>query len=559
MSGRFAVAKANLRLKGPASQAQILSRIALLDVAWGGLSPVAAFLLRDGVIKSPDAVAAYCGISYLAALGVFQWFQTSSPISRYFSIRDTLDLLKACIVTVAVSAVLGFVVTRLQAAPRSIPVLQFILLASGLLSARLFRRLRETRHEARSRISANMVQHVLVIQASRLAWFFSKMLEELAPGEYQIVAILDERPTLQHRSLNGYPIVGPPSNIDKIVDEYATHGIRIDSVIVATKPELLSRTAWDTVSGVCLARGMELEVLPERLIGGLSKKIVGASDEPHAAESACESFHSLETLLARPFWTVKRILDITIAITTALITLPLTVAVFGLALLDVGIPAIFWQQRVGRDGHALHLYKFRTLQTLFDRRTQEKREAHDPSAIGRFLQKTRLDELPQLWNILSGDMSLIGPRPLLPIDQPNEPSIRLTVRPGLSGWAQVCGGKLISAEEKNALDEWYIRHASLRLDTLIVVRTLWMLLVGDRRDEKAISVALAEKYQNAIHGLSEAITREESEGRAALVKRSTVMRTKDLDAVGIGARDGSAVRRASPTLERAASSEKSRV
>ncbi|HUN98729.1 MAG TPA: sugar transferase, partial [Bradyrhizobium sp.] len=524
------MAKANLRLKGPASHARVLSRVALLDVVWGGLSPVAAFLLRDGAIKSPDAVAAYCGISFLAALCIFQWFQTSSPISKYFSIRDALDLLKACIVTVAVSAVLGFVVTRLQAAPRSIPVLQFILLTSGLFSARLFWRLRETRHEAKSHKSANSVQHVLLIQASRLAWFFSKMLEELAPGEYQIVAILDERPALQHRSLNGYPIVGSPSSIDKIVDEYATHGIRIDSVIVATKPELLSRTAWDMVARACLTRGIELEILPEHLVGGLSKKIVGASGEPYAADAACISFGSLETLPARPFWVVKRILDIAVAIAAALVTLPLAVAVFGLALLDVGIPVIFWQQRVGRNGHALHLYKFRTLQTLFDRHTQEKREANNPSAVGRFLQKTRLDELPQLWNILSGDMSLIGPRPLLPVDQPNEPSIRLTVRPGLSGWAQVCGGKLISPEEKNALDEWYIRHASLWLDTLIVFRTLWMLLIGDRRDEKAISAALAQRYQSAIQGLSESIAREDSERRTEFEKHSAVMRTMDMDA-----------------------------
>jgi lipopolysaccharide/colanic/teichoic acid biosynthesis glycosyltransferase len=152
---------------------------------------------------------------------------------------------------------------------------------------------------------------------------------------------------------------------------------------------------------------------------------------------------------------------------------------------------VFWQQRVGRNGAPLHLYKFRTLHTLFDRQTKERREAQQPSPIGRFLQRTRLDELPQLWNILSGDMSLVGPRPLLPIDQPIDFAVRLTVRPGLTGWAQVCGGKLISPDEKRALDEWYIRHASLWRDVNIVVRTMRMLLfTGDRRDEAAIALAL---------------------------------------------------------------------
>ena len=83
----------------------------------------------------------------------------------------------------------------------------------------------------------------------------------------------------------------------------------------------------------------------------------------------------------------------------------------------------------------------------------------EASALARFLRVTRLDEWPQLWNVLSGEMSLIGPRPLLPIDQPMQSSFRLAVRPGVTGWAQVCGGRLISVDEKNALDEWYIRHA----------------------------------------------------------------------------------------------------
>jgi lipopolysaccharide/colanic/teichoic acid biosynthesis glycosyltransferase len=505
----------------------VLSRVAVWDVACGGASPLVAFLLRDGTIKSPDSVAIYCGIAFLASLLVFQWLQTSSPISRYFSIRDALDLLKACILIAALSAVLAFLFTRLEAAPRSIPVLQLILLASALLAQRLFSRLHETRRETRVQEVTNSVQHVLVIQASRLAWFFSKMIEELAPGEYQIVAILDERSKLQHRSLNGYPIVGSPAHIEKIVDAYALHGIKIDKVIVATKPDDISKGAWHDVLRVCQHRQIELEVLADRLISGLTVVADNAPAVPCATEAAAIPLGSSEGLLARPFWKFKRIIDFAVAFIVAVLTLPITVVVCGLALLDVGVPVIFWQQRVGRDGAALYLYKFRTLQTLFDRRTKERRETRKPSAIGLFLRKTRLDELPQLWNILSGDMSFIGPRPLLPVDQPTETSIRLTVRPGLTGWAQICGGKLISPEEKNALDEWYIRHASLWLDAIIVLRTLWMLLTGDRRDEKAISVALVEKYQGELDNVSDSINSEIKEQRSALIKRAEAMRLAD--------------------------------
>jgi lipopolysaccharide/colanic/teichoic acid biosynthesis glycosyltransferase len=519
---------ANLRLKRPASQTRVFSRVALWDVAWGGASPLIAFFLRDGLIKSPEAVAIYCGVASVTSLLVFQGLQTSSPIYRYFSIKDALGLLKACVLIAALSAVLAFLFTRLDEAPRSIPVLHFILLAAGLFGVRLLARLRQTQHENRGRIGSSAVKHVLVIQASRLAWFFSKMLEELVPGQFQIVAILDERPELQQRSLNGYPIVGAPEAIEEIVDEYATHGIKIDKVVIAAKPEVISKRAWDCIARVCGERQIELDVLPDQLMPGLSLdsgNAVAQSPDPEACVAAPAD---LSAVLARPFWRIKRAVDLSVALLVSILTLPIAAAVFAIALLDVGVPVIFWQQRVGRDGAPLRLYKFRTLQTLFDRHTKEKRDAHDPSPIGEFLQKSRLDELPQLWNIIHGDMSLIGPRPLLPVDQPDEPAIRLMVRPGLSGWAQVCGGKLITTEEKTALDEWYIRHATLWLDIAIALRTVSTLLIGDRRDEKAISVALGEKLQGNFIALVNSIVPGRSEQRTGSRERVTAIRAAEM-------------------------------
>ena len=318
------------------------------------------------------------------------------------------------------------------------------------------------------------IEHVIIIEASRLAWFFSKMIEELAPGAYQIVAILDERPRLKHRSLNGYPIIGAPADLEKVIADYAMHGVRIDKVVVAAQPEDLSVRAWAEVGRVCRTLEIELEVLPNRL---MSHKTAAGEDTviaPEPAEAAIVSPGELQ--LDRPFWKIKRAIDFIVALAVTIVSSPFAVIVGACVLFDVGIPIVFWQRRVGRNGAPLHLYKFRTLHTLFDRTTKERREVQEPSPIGRFLQRTRLDELPQLWNVLSGSMSLIGPRPLLPVDQPNDFTIRLTVRPGLTGWAQVCGGKSISVEEKTALDEWYIRHASLSLDLTIVLQTIGMLL-----------------------------------------------------------------------------------
>jgi lipopolysaccharide/colanic/teichoic acid biosynthesis glycosyltransferase len=485
------VAKANRRLKKPSSYAPLASRVAVLDVLWGGISPLAAFLLRDGTIYSPAGVARYCVISFFVSVLVFQWFQTSSPISRFYSLRDAFELFKACVLIAALTAVASFLLTRLEDAPRSIPILHFLLLAAGLLGGRVLLRLRQSYRDTPLSQAAKDVDHVLIIQASRLAWFFTKMVEELAPDRYRIVAILDDEPKLKHRSLNGYPIIGAPADLEKIVADYAMHGVRIDKVVLAAQPQDLTPGSWEDVSRLCRKLNIALQILPERLISedaaDRPEGVVVAP--PNAVASAPQ--YDLSKSLDRPFWALKRGGDLVLSLFSAVVLSPIAVVVCILVLIDVGIPVVFWQQRVGRNGTPLHLYKFRTLQTLFDRQTKERRVAQQPSAIGRFLQRTRFDELPQLWNILSGDMSLVGPRPLLPADQPDDLEVRLMVRPGLTGWAQVSGGKLISADEKNALDAWYIRHASLWLDLKISIRTIWMLLVtGDRRDEKAIAKAL---------------------------------------------------------------------
>ena len=97
------------------------------------------------------------------------------------------------------------------------------------------------------------------------------------------------------------------------------------------------------------------------------------------------------------------------------------------------------------------------------------------------MRRTRLDELPQLINILLGQMSFIGPRPLLPVDQPADYAARLVVRPGLTGWAQVKGGRDISPADKAALDIWYVHNASLALDARILLNTVAMVLFGERK------------------------------------------------------------------------------
>jgi lipopolysaccharide/colanic/teichoic acid biosynthesis glycosyltransferase len=157
-----------------------------------------------------------------------------------------------------------------------------------------------------------------------------------------------------------------------------------------------------------------------------------------------------------------------------------------LILCAIGSPVVFWQKRVGQNGRNFLLYKFRTLRSPFDRQGNPASDDDRICIIGQLLRATRIDELPQLLNVLAGEMSLIGPRPLLPCDQPKNPSCRLLVRPGITGWAQINGGNLITAEEKGALDDWYIHNASLWLDLRIALLTMRFLFTGERRSEEAV-------------------------------------------------------------------------
>ena len=155
------------------------------------------------------------------------------------------------------------------------------------------------------------------------------------------------------------------------------------------------------------------------------------------------------------------------------------------------------------EGALFLIYKFRTLRAPFDAVGSPTPGDRLPSAIGRFLRATRLDELPQLLNVLLGDMSLIGPRPLLPEDQPSNTSVRLSVRPGISGWAQVNGAKLVTKEEKEKLDEWYVRNASLWVDLRIIMMTIKVILKGRVSSEEIL--ADAEQVQDKNIGLERSI------------------------------------------------------
>ncbi|HYE29632.1 MAG TPA: sugar transferase [Allosphingosinicella sp.] len=171
----------------------------------------------------------------------------------------------------------------------------------------------------------------------------------------------------------------------------------------------------------------------------------------------------------------KRLVDI---LFSALGLLALAPVLAGLALavaVALGRPVLFRQERAGLHGRPFRLVKFRTMIDAFDADGRPLDDARRLTRFGRWLRSTSLDELPELWNVLKGDMSLVGPRPLLMRYLPRysaEQSRRHEVRPGLTGWVQVNGRNALGWDDKLALDTWYVDHRSLRLDFRIILMTL---------------------------------------------------------------------------------------
>ncbi len=175
----------------------------------------------------------------------------------------------------------------------------------------------------------------------------------------------------------------------------------------------------------------------------------------------------------------KRLLDLALTFPALVLLSPILAFIALLVRLTLGTPVLFRQQRPGLHGKPFTLYKFRTMTDARDAQGNLLPDAERLTTFGRFLRSTSLDELPELWNVLRGDMSLVGPRPLLMqyLDRYTpEQARRHEVKPGITGWAQVNGRNAITWEQKFALDVWYVDHVSLWLDLKIIALTVWKIL-----------------------------------------------------------------------------------
>lgn len=179
---------------------------------------------------------------------------------------------------------------------------------------------------------------------------------------------------------------------------------------------------------------------------------------------------------------LKRAMDLAIAFVALVLLLPVVLAVACLVRLKLGSPVLFCQQRPGLHGKPFTMIKFRTMAEAVDSQGVALPDECRMTRLGSFLRATSLDELPELINVLKGDMSLVGPRPLcmeyLPLYS-SEQARRHCVKPGVTGWAQVNGRNSISWERKFELDVWYVDNRSFMLDVKIMIMTLVSVLKRD--------------------------------------------------------------------------------
>lgn len=501
----------------PTSKSHFRARLAATDLFWAAAAPAIALALRDPGLLDPGdfpqkipAAYLYILVAILCAIPALLIFRVSDGLNHLVSVQDALSVCGAVALSVASSSVILFVFTRLDGLPRSTPLIYALAFGGGLMVDRAVATLmhqkawREEQPSAETDAAAHNPRRLIIIGADRFASLTIRLLDHQRPRTFQVIAAVDTRTNFVGRSICGVKIVGLVQELEAILDEYAVHGVDIDEIWLSDETSGVSEDIMEEVTEYGDRRGIKFARISQAL--NLSP-LVGAPSQR-------SNNGALPSVEVGDYFKFKRAIDIFVSIVLLVTLSPLTLAAAYLALLDVGTPVIFWQQRVGRNGRKFLLYKFRTYPAPFDRNGQRIADGQRLSKIGRMMRAARLDEIPQLLNVLVGDMSLIGPRPLLPQDQPGDPRIRLLVRPGITGWAQLNGGRTVTAKEKDALDIWYIRHASFWLDLRIAAHTLLIAFTGEKMNASAVAQALRWRAENLASDPA-FVGREEADSAAA--------------------------------------------
>ena len=322
--------------------------------------------------------------------------------------------------------------------------------------------------------------NIVIVGANQAARRFAQLINDGEAEGQKLIGYFDDRETRRLGAFDTNAFIG---RIHEVSDYVKTH--RIDAIYIsmpmASQPRIVSLLEGlrDTTASIYFLP----DVFVSDLIQGRVTTLAGMP-----VVSVCET----------PFdgtaGAIKRVFDLTLVLGSLPLILPLIVVIGLLVRATSPGPVIFKQRRYGLDGQDIVIWKFRTMTTLEDGHSTYKQVTPEDARVtrlGRFLRRTSLDELPQLFNVVRGSMSLIGPRPhALAVNEQYRKLIpgymvRHKVKPGITGWAQVNGCRggddLDSMRKRTDFDLAYLRTWSLSLDLLIVMKTLKILILGDRR------------------------------------------------------------------------------
>lgn len=482
-----------------------LLRILAIDLALMSVALLAAITLRDNLDLTGERLGIlfpYWLSTLLIAAVVLPLSGVTDAVWRFSSMRNYLTIAAASGAIIGGALALTFIINRLEGVPRALPLIQalvtIVLLVSARISARLWHHWRWQLARPQNTITTGG-ETVLLVGVSKLAELYLHCIADYARDQVHVAGLLDSHANVG-LSLLSQRVLGAPERVADVVRDLEIHGVVVKRIVVAVPFECLSSKARSALLQVGASTAISLELLDQKI--GLARA-AGQGKPADAASRSQGRSGALDRADANmwtqsSYCTVKRALDVAVASIFLIILMPIMMLVALVVAADVGLPVLFWQQRPGRGGRPFKVRKFRTMGAAHDAHGRRKPDAQRISQIGHFLRRTRLDELPQLFSILTGHMSFVGPRPLLPVDQPAEYSARLLVRPGLTGWAQIKGGRTISAIDKAALDMWYVKNMSFVLDVKIAVGTIPMILFGDRVENEAIVQAWQELKESRI-------------------------------------------------------------
>ena len=463
------------------------------DIACICITLVAALYLRHGfpLVQEGTQKDLYLLllVTFGSALLVLPMMHTYTSMWRFTSNSELASIMLAVALVILISNSSLFLISRLQMMPRSVPPMHWALSALAMCGSRLLaRRLFGPTHP-QSKNHHALKQHVMVVGACHAAELYIQFVKRIIQHPVVIEGFVDSDKSLTNWMFQKYKILGTPEDLPHILEQFHVHGVHIRQIILAqlmddlpkaTKKMLLELERDGIIELVHFGKqmGPQLQPRSKKSVAQFYQKAVAISSNAYGKPAGIYPY-------------IKRGFDIVVGIALVILLLPVMAITGLLVALDVGLPVLFWQQRPGLYGKPFRLYKFRTMRKA-GRKLNEDRLAHKSgdknrtSIIGKWIRRLRLDEFPQLFHIIVGTMSFVGPRPLLPDDQPHRGEVRLSVRPGATGWAQIHGGDALTPQEKLVLDKWYISHMSLMLDISIMLRSLLVVLKEDVQTKQLV-------------------------------------------------------------------------